>query len=73
MVYVLVFSIAGVLHQTVVPDPMQVAGILAAIAGAEDRDLNIIAAAGFINGVQGLMNVAHKVDEKLERFDAVRA
>src|SRR5579864_1011965 len=52
---------------------MQIAVIVAALGRAEDRELDVIAAASFINRMQWLLKIAHKVDEPLKRLKPVSA
>src|SRR6476661_5665548 len=50
---------------------MQIAIVVAALGRAKDCELDVIAASGFINGMQRLMQITHKVDEPLERLKPV--
>src|SRR3981081_1706786 len=58
-------------EQQCVPRPVQVAIIVAAFGRTEDRELDVIAAAGLFNRVQRLMQVAHKRDDPFKRCQPV--
>jgi hypothetical protein len=73
VLHVLFFRVAGVLEQKRVPGPVQVAIIVTAFGRAEDGKLNVIAAAGVVNGMERLVQVTDKVDDPFQRFQAVRA
>src|SRR5581483_3741407 len=73
MLHVLFFRKPGVFEQKRIPGPVQVAIIATAFGRAEDRQLNVIAAAGFINGVERLVQIADKVNDPLQGFQPVGA
>ena len=61
------------LDQAVIPDCVQIAGIVSAFVRAESRHFNIIAAARFIYVVKRLVDVAHEVHEEFQGFHPVIA
>src|SRR5579859_2599994 len=50
---------------------MEIAIVVATLGRAENRELDVIAAARFINRMQRLMKITHKMDEPLKRFQPV--
>jgi len=50
---------------------MQVAIVVATLGRAKDRELDVIAAASFVNRMQRLVQITHKVDEPFKRFQPV--
>src|SRR5207237_10595977 len=65
------FGAPGMLKQSSVPDIMKITGTAATLGRPELHNMYVVAAARLSNGVQGLMNIANKLDDKLERFYAL--
>ena len=61
------FAEAAVIDETGVPGGMEIAGVGAALAGAELANLDGVAAACVADGVEGLVEIADDVDEHFER------
>src|SRR6185312_3094881 len=70
---VLFFRIAGMFKQKRVPGPVKVAIIVAAFGRAKDRQLNVIPAACYINGMERLVQIADKMNDPLQGFQSVGA
>src|SRR5260370_25315712 len=65
------FGAARMLNKVNIPDKMKIAGPVATLKRAKFGYVNIISSARFADGVKGLVNVSHKVDQKLQCFYAV--
>ncbi len=59
------------LEQAYVPFIVKVAETGPALRRSKFHDVNIVAAARFVNGMKRLVDVADKVDQKLERVNPV--
>ena len=63
-----VFPQAGMPDQFAIPDAMQITRVVATLSRAKDGNGNVIASARVCHGVEGLGNIADKMDQKLERL-----
>jgi hypothetical protein len=61
----------GVLDETFIPQSVQIARAASALVRPKFDDVNIIPSPRFANRMQRLMHIGHKVDQKLQRLNAV--